>query len=299
MSATTVPAPGAPAAGAPVTAQDSLRELGRLRATIEPVVRRRRGTQDPSSWSVNAMRVGVVVTVLALWEAGVRAGLVDPFFWSQPSQIWQTAVVAFGNGDILANARFTFTSTVLGFVLGVVGGVVLGLSFWWSRRYALVAEPLVIAFEAMPKLALAPIVVLVLGLGLGSKVAMATALVIVIQTLNTYAAVRSVDQDLTTLMYSLGASRWQVFTKVVVPSTLPWIASSLRVAIGLALTGAIVGEYIGSTAGLGRMIHYAGSTYDIALIWVGVFTLAILSMLLYVVVSGLERRLLRGLSHTR
>jgi len=299
MSATTVPAPGAPAAGAPVTAQDSLRELGRLRATIEPVVRRRRGTQDPSSWSVNAMRVGVVVTVLALWEAGVRAGLVDPFFWSQPSQIWQTAVVAFGNGDILANARFTFTSTVLGFVLGVVGGVVLGLSFWWSRRYALVAEPLVIAFEAMPKLALAPIVVLVLGLGLGSKVAMATALVIVIQTLNTYAAVRSVDQDLTTLLYSLGASRRQVFAKVVVPSTLPWIASSLRVAIGLALTGAIVGEYIGSTAGLGRMIHYAGSTYDIALIWVGVFTLALLSMLLYVVVSWLERRLLKGLSHTR
>ncbi len=299
MSATTVPAPTAPAGGTPVTAQDSLSELGRLRATIQPVVRRRRGTQEPSSWSVNAMRVGVVVTVLALWEAGVRAGLVDPFFWSQPSQIWQTAVVAFGNGDILANARFTFTSTVLGFVLGVVGGVVLGLSFWWSRRYALVAEPLVIAFEAMPKLALAPIVVLVLGLGLGSKVAMATALVIVIQTLNTYAAVRSVDQDLTTLLYSLGASRRQVFAKVVVPSTLPWIASSLRVAIGLALTGAIVGEYIGSTAGLGRMIHYAGSTYDIALIWVGVFTLALLSMLLYVVVSWLERRLLKGLSHTR
>jgi len=298
MSATTAPAP-APAVGAPVTAQDSLSELGRLRATVRPVVRRRRGTDDPSSWSVNVLRVGVVVLVLALWETGVRVGLVDPFFWSQPSKIWQTAVVAFGNGDILANARFTFTSTVLGFVLGVVGGVVLGLSFWWSRRYALVAEPLVIAFEAMPKLALAPIVVLVLGLGLGSKVAMATALVIVIQTLNTYAAVRSVDQDLTTLLYSLGASRRQVFAKVVVPSTLPWIASSLRVAIGLALTGAIVGEYIGSTAGLGRMIHYAGSTYDIALIWVGVFTLALLSMLLYVVVSWLERRLLKGLSHTR
>lgn len=296
MSATTAPAP---AVGAPVTAQDSLRELGRLRATVRPVVRRRRGTGDPSSWSVNTLRVGVVVLVLALWELGVRVGLVDPFFWSQPSRIWDTAVVAFGNGDILANARFTFTSTVLGFVLGVVGGVAIGLSFWWSRRYALVAEPLVIAFEAMPKLALAPIVVLVLGLGLGSKVAMATALVVVIQILNTYAAVRSVDTDLTTLMYSLGASRRQVFTKVVVPSTLPWIASSLRVAIGLALTGAIVGEYIGSTAGLGRMIHYAGSTYDIALIWVGVFTLAILSMLLYVVVSALERRLLRGLSHTR
>jgi len=281
------------------TAQDSLQELARLRATSSPTVRRRTAAREPGAWGVGAARLGVVVLVLALWEVGARTGVVDSFFWSQPSRIWETAVTAFRSGDILANARFTFTSTVLGFVLGVVGGVVLGLSFWWSRRYALVAEPLVIAFEAMPKLALAPIVVLVLGLGLGSKVAMATALVIVIQTLNTYAAVKAVDTDLTTLMYSLGASRWQVFTKVVVPSTLPWIASSLRVAIGLALTGAIVGEYIGSNAGLGRMIHYAGSTYDIALIWVGVFTLAILSMLLYVVVSWLERRLLKGLAHTR
>lgn len=281
------------------TAQGSLEELARLRATSSPTVRRRTAAREPGAWGVGAARLGVVVLVLGLWEMGARTGVVDSFFWSQPSRIWETAVTAFQSGDILANARFTFTSTVLGFVLGVVGGVVLGLSFWWSRRYALVAEPLVIAFEAMPKLALAPIVVLVLGLGLGSKVAMATALVIVIQTLNTYAAVKAVDSDLTTLMYSLGASRWQVFTKVVVPSTLPWIASSLRVAIGLALTGAIVGEYIGSTEGLGRMIHYAGSTYDIALIWVGVFTLALLSMLLYVVVSAAERRLLRGLTHTR
>ena len=297
----TIDAPTTPTdqAAAPTTAQDSLRELGRLRSTVLPVVRRRRGTAEPSSWSVNLLRVGVVVTVLALWEIGARVGVVDAFFWSQPSRIWDTAVLAFADGGILADTRFTFTSTVLGFVLGVVGGVVIGLSFWWSRRYALVAEPLVIAFEAMPKLALAPIVVLVLGLGMVSKVAMATALVIVIQTLNTYAAVRSVDKDLTTLLYSLGASRWQVFRKVVVPSTLPWIASSLRVGIGLALTGAIVGEYIGSDAGLGRMIHYAGSTYDIALIWVGVFTLAILSMLLYLVVSWLERRLLKGLAHTR
>lgn len=300
MTATTDARTSAPEpAAVPVTAQDSLVELGRLRSTVRPVARRRRGTVEPSSWSINVLRISVVVTVLVLWEVGVRVGLIDPFFWSQPTRIWDTAVIAFTEGGIIADTRFTFTSTILGFILGVTGGVVIGLSFWWSRRYALVAEPLVIAFEAMPKLALAPIVVLVLGLGMVSKVAMATALVIVIQTLNTYAAVRSVDKDLTTLMYSLGASRWQVFSKVVVPSTLPWVASSLRVGIGLALTGAIVGEYIGSNAGLGRMIHYAGSTYDIALIWVGVFTLAILSMLLYVVVSWLERRLLKGLAHTR
>lgn len=292
MTATTTRPAETPAASA-----SSLRRLASLRAERDPLIRRRRRETPPSGWSVALWRTGIIVGIFTLWELGARAGLINSFYWSQPSSIWETAVVAFQSGDILANAQFTFTSTVAGFVLGVGGGVAIGLSFWWSRRYALVSEPLLIAFEAMPKLALAPIVVLVLGLGMESKIAMATALVIVIQVLNTYSAVKTVDQDLTTLMYSLGASRWQVFIKVVVPSVMPWVASSLRVAIGLALTGAIVGEYIGSTAGLGRMIQYAGSTYDIALIWVGIFTLALLSMVLYVVVAWLEKRLLKGLAH--
>ncbi|MFP3786434.1 hypothetical protein SB769_35125, partial [Burkholderia sp. SIMBA_024] len=94
------------------------------------------------------------VAIFAVWEIGTRTGIIDAFFWSSPSRIWDTALITFENGEIFADARFTFTSTLAGFVVGVVGGVAIGLSFWWSRRYALVAEPLVIAFEAMPKLAL-------------------------------------------------------------------------------------------------------------------------------------------------
>jgi NitT/TauT family transport system permease protein len=280
----------------PATAAGSLRELAALRTSYRPSIRRNKPPVEPSGWSIALGRFAVVVLVFGLWEAGAATEVIDTFFWSQPSKIWNTAITAFASGNMLENALFTFQSTISGFIIGVVGGVAIGLSFWWSRRYALITEPLVVVFEAMPKLALAPIIVLVLGLGIGSKIAMATALVIVIQILNTHSAVKSVDSDLTTLLYSLGATRWQVFTKVVVPSTLPWVASSLRVGIGLALTGAIVGEYIGSTMGLGRMIQFAGSTYDIALIWVGVFTLAALSMLLYLTVSWLERRLLRGLN---
>jgi NitT/TauT family transport system permease protein len=274
----------------------SLDRLAALRAVTATRARKRRVAKEPSMWRVNLLRIAVVVAVFAFWEIGATVGFIDSFFWSQPSSIWNTATIAIGSGDIFRNAAFTFGSTISGFLIGVIGGVAIGLSFWWSRTYALVAEPIVIAFEAMPKLALAPIIVLVLGIGISSKIAMATALVIVIQILNTYAAVRSVDSDLTTLVYSLGASKWQVFRKVVVPSVLPWVVSSLRVAIGLALTGAVVGEYIGSREGLGRMIQYAGSTYDIALIWVGVFTLALLSAVLYVAVTILERFLLKGVA---
>jgi NitT/TauT family transport system permease protein len=216
-----------------------------------------------------------------------------------PSEIWRTGVVAITQGTLLGDTLYTFGSTILGFLLGTVGGVAIGLSFWWSRRYALVAEPFVIAFEAMPKLALAPIVVLVLGLGISSKIAMATALVIVVQALNAYAGVKSVDADLTRLLASLGATRRQIFMKVVVPTALPWIISGLRVTIGLALAGAIVGEYIGSVRGIGRMIQYAGTTYEISLIWVGIAILAVLSMVLYTAVGALERRFLSSLHTTR
>lgn len=295
MTGTISPTQTAASAVAPGTAE-ALARLGALRLTTVFTPRRRRVTKEPSGWWVNTLRIGVVVAIFAYWEIGATVGWIDTFFWSKPSAIWNTALIAIGNGDLFANAGFTFTSTIAGFLIGVIGGVGIGLSFWWSRTYALVAEPMVIAFEAMPKLALAPIIVLVLGIGISSKIAMATALVIVIQILNTYAAVRSVDSDLTTMVSSLGASKWQVFRKVVMPSVLPWVISSLRVAIGLALTGAVVGEYIGSKEGLGRMIQYAGSTYDIALIWVGVFTLALLSAVLYIAVTLLERWLLKGVA---
>ena len=115
--------------------------------------------------------------------------------------------------------------------------------------------------------------------------------------LTTFTAVRAVDQDSEKLMYSLGASRWQVFAKLVVPSVMPWIIASLRVNIGLALAGAIVGEFISSQHGLGRAILYASQVYDIALIWVGVIVLSVLAVLMYVGVAWLERILLRGFMH--
>src|ERR1700755_3474225 len=117
----------------------------------------------------------------------------------------------------------------------------------------------------MPKLALAPLIILVFGLGLTSKVVIAIALTIVVSTLTTYAGVKALDPDSEKLFYSLCASRWQVFRKLVVPSCLPWIISVLRVNIGLALTGAVVGKFIAAQHGLGRTILYAGQTYEIAL----------------------------------
>ncbi|MEX6509029.1 ABC transporter permease [Jiella sp. M17.18] len=247
---------------------------------------------------VVSIQIGILVAILAFWEIGARVGLIDAFFWSQPSAIWATAKIFFTTGSAFTDIAFTFRSTLLGFFFGTLIGSALGLSFWWSKNYAAIAQPYIICFESLPKLALAPLVVLVFGMGLSSKVAIAIALTVVVSTLTAYSGVKALDRDSERLFYSLGASRWQVFTKFVVPACLPWIISVLRINIGLALTGSIVGEFISSQYGLGRTILYAGQTYEIALVWVAVAVLSSLSMVMYVAVSWLENWLMKGVVHS-
>jgi NitT/TauT family transport system permease protein len=262
-------------------------------AAAKPV-RRLPAQKDWPGVAIIATQILILVAVIGGWEAAARAGWLDAFFWSQPSAIWKTLIIFFTEGDAWTDIGFTFRSTILGFIIGTTAGSLLGLSFWWSRNYAAVLQPYIICFESMPKLALAPLIILVFGLGATSKVVIAVALTIVVSTLTTYAGVKALDPDGEKLFYSLGASRWQVFRKLVVPFCLPWIISVLRVNIGLALTGAIVGEFISSQHGLGRTIFYAGSTYEIALVWVAVFTLSALAVIMYAIVSWLENVLRKG-----
>jgi len=251
--------------------------------------------KDWPLWAIVAVQIGILIGALLLWQAAADFGWIDGFFWSKPSAIYDTLIKFFTEGDAWTDIGFTFRSTIFGFLLGTTCGSLLGLSFWWSRNYAAVVQPYIICFESLPKLALAPLVILVFGMGLASKVAIATALTLVVSTLTAYAGVKALDSDSEKLFYSLGATRWQVFRKLVVPFCLPWIISVLRVNIGLALTGAIVGEFIASQHGLGRAILYAGNTYDIALVWVAVLVLSTLAVVMYVAISWLERILRKGM----
>ena len=246
------------------------------------------------AWAILATQVGILVAIIGFWEIGATTGLIDAFFWSQPSAIARTLVIFFTEGEAWTDISYTFRSTIFGFIIGTVAGSLIGLSFWWSRNYAAVAQPYIICFESIPKLALAPLIILVFGLDLPSKVAIAAALTVVVSTLTAYAGVKALDHDSEKLFYSLGATRWQVFRKLVVPFCMPWIISVLRVNIGLALTGAIVGEFIASQHGLGRAILYAGQTYDIALVWVAVLVLSTLAIVMYAAVSWLESVLRKG-----
>jgi NitT/TauT family transport system permease protein len=269
------------------------------RAPAASKLRRVYHEREAPSWSILAGRIGFFVGAIVLWEVLARLKILNPFLWSMPSLIAGEFVRTLRDGELFQDASFTFSATIAGFVIGTISGSAIGLSFWWSTWYARVAEPFLIVFEGLPKLALAPIVVLALGLGIESKIGMAVALTIVISALTTSSGMRAVDRDLVRLVFALGATRWQVFSKVILPGTLPAILSAMRINIGLALAGAIVGEFIGSQHGLGRSIEYAGQTYNIALIWSGVFTLSLLSVVLYLVTARLESTILRRFFHTQ
>ncbi len=249
--------------------------------------------------AVNVWRWGLLLALILLWELGARLGLVDRFFFSSPVEIARTAAVKWRDGTLLRDIVYTGASTLLGFALGTVTGSVVGLLFWFSRPVARVAEPWLIVLNALPKLALAPVLVIWFGIGFSSKVVLAFLMTVVVAAMSAYGGVQSVDSALTTLMISLGAKRRQIFTCLVVPSAMPSIIMGLRVNIALAMAGSIVGEFIASDRGLGRMIVYAGTTFDLKLVWVGVVVLSALSVLMYAGVVLLEKLLMRRWSARR
>lgn len=240
----------------------------------------------------HTIRIGRAVVAILLfvgWEVFARLGWLDTYYWSCPSMILRTTVTQFTKGSLWGDIVYTSGATIIGFITGTFFGAILGLSFWWSKAYAGISEPYLIILNALPKLALAPVLVILFGIGFTSKVMLAFLMTVIVTALSAYSGVKSVDPAMETLLYSLGAKRRQVFTKVVVPWSMPWIISSLRINIALALAGAIVGEFIASRQGVGRMIIFAGTILDINLVWVGVLVLSVLSMLMYWGVVLLEQ----------
>lgn len=240
-------------------------------------------------------RIIIGVFLFAGWEFFSKIGWLDSYYWSSPSLILKTAAIQMVKGTLLNDILYTSASTIFGFLLGTLFGSILGLSFWWSKTYADISEPYLIIFNALPKLALGPVLVILFGIGFSSKVVLAFLMTVVASSLSAFSGVKSVDPAMETLMYSLGAKRRQVFTKVVVPWSMPWIISCLRINIALSLAGSIVGEFIASDKGVGRMIIYAGTILNINLVWVGVFVLSVLSMLMYWGVVLLEKWLSKRL----
>jgi len=231
--------------------------------------------------------------LLLLWELLARGGTIDPLFFSRPSLVWQEFLSLLQSGTLLRHLLVTVHEASLGLVYGCLFGSFFGILMGASKRSAPLLMPVMVGLSSIPKLALAPLFILWFGIGLTSKVLMAGLMVFFIFSFNLYAGYRSVDAALVQTLRLLGASNLQIVRHVIWPSCLPWFLASLRSGLGLALSGAVVGELIGASRGLGWLINDAAGRYDITRVLSCIFVIIVLMMLLDHLVRLSERVLLK------
>ncbi|MES2367506.1 MAG: ABC transporter permease [Pseudomonadota bacterium] len=239
-----------------------------------------------------SLQLGMVFAFLLAWQFVVERQWVSAFLVGSPAGIFNKLMTVISNGTLWENTKITVAEAIAGFLIGGLLGSFIGLSLWYSTFFARVVEPFIIAINSVPKIAFAPIVILWFGTGMISKIMLATSMTFIIALIAAYEAAKNADRDLQSLMLALGATKHQLFFKVVVPYSLPAIIATFRINIGFGLVGAVVGEFISSSHGLGHMIFNASSFYDLDTVWIGLFTLMLVGFILYYVVDRVERYLL-------
>jgi NitT/TauT family transport system permease protein len=243
--------------------------------------------------NVTVRRIVAVVLLLALWEVASQLKWLNPFYAPSPSAVAKVLFSLFAEGEIWPHLEATFSAALIGLVAGLALGIVLGFVAALTPLFAQLIEPVMILLNAIPRVILAPLFVIWLGIDLASKVALALILVVVLIFFAVYGGIKEVDQRLVERVRTLGGGRRVLIREVYVPSVTAWVMGSLKVAVGFAFTGAIVGEFVASSRGLGYLLQFAQSTYNAALTIALIALIMAFVVVLFAVSEWLERRLLR------
>lgn len=234
----------------------------------------------------------VFALFIAAWEAIVRIGNYPPFILPSPLDVAEKLARVVGDGSLWRHARLTLVEVLGGLSIGAVLATAMGYLIAHSQTLERALSPYIVASQAVPIVAIAPLLVIWFGAGILSKILISALIVFFPILINTIAGIRGVPEDLRDLMRSLKATRWQVFYKLEVPAALPVLLAGLKVGATLSVIGAVVGEFAGARAGLGVLISIADGQYDTARMFVGVFALIAMALALYFSISFFERRAL-------
>ncbi len=262
-------------------------ELG-LRVAVEG---RPRGGR-PAGYSGALVPLVGLLAALALWELLVRLAGFPAFILPGPQAVARRFLLALADGTLATHTLVTLSEVLAGLALGLVVALTLGYALAQSRTVERLLAPYIVASQAIPIVAVAPLLILWFGPGRLSKVLVAALIIFFPVLVNTVVGLRSVPEELRELMRSLRATRWQTFTKVEVPASLPVLFGGLKVGATLSVIGAVVGEFVAADRGLGFLINVGRGLYDTSLVFVAIFVLVVMSLSLYGSVSALERRLL-------
>jgi len=240
-----------------------------------------------------ARQLLALAVALSLWEAAGWAGWLNPLYLPAPSRIGAALVELFSQGSIWPHLEATFAAAIGGLVLGIAVGVLLGSAAALVKPIAELLEPVMMMLNAVPRVVLAPLCVIWFGIDLGSKIALAFVLVAVLIFFTVYTGIKQVDRRLVERVRTLGGGRWTILREVYLPFVTAWIMGNLKVAVGFAFTGAVVGEFVGASRGLGYLLSFAQSTYNAALMMAIVLLIMAFVLVIFAAAGRLENHLLR------
>lgn len=235
----------------------------------------------------------LLVVFVAVWQMLADKEMINPLFFSSPKQVWADMVEMFSSGYIMPHIRITLYAAFLGLLYGIVFGTLIALFVGNNKILAYILEPIFVGIHGLPLLALGPLFVVWFGIGIKSKIFMATISVFFLVFFNIYAGFKDVDIQLIQTLKLMRANKLQLMMKVILPSCVPWLIASLKAGVGAAVLGAIVGEYLGATAGLGWVIQSAGGYYNITRVIACVIVLMVIMFMLNAIVSWIDRKVLK------
>ena len=243
---------------------------------------------------INLVRFAILLLFLTLWELSAQFNWINPFITSSPSRIVKAIAELYKNGSLFHHVGTTLWETLVGFCIAVVLGYAIALLLWWSEAFRRISEPYFVVLNALPKIALGPLIIIWCGTGSEAIVFMTVLIGLIVAILNMLNGFMATDTNKMLLMKSMGASKLQILTKLVIPSSLPNFISMLKINVGMAWIGSIMGEYIVSKAGIGYLIVYGGQVFKLDLVMSAVFILCILAAVMYAAVAFLERLVIKN-----
>lgn len=242
---------------------------------------------------IRITQILIFVIFIVLWEWAAVNNHVDRFLTSTPSAIFDLIVRFVEDGSLFKHLYVSTTETIAGFFAGTIVGLFVAILLWWFERLAKITDPYIVILNSLPKTALAPIIILWAGMGFSGIVVTAASISVIVTTMTLYTGFISVEKDKIVLLKTLGANKYQILKKVIIPANIPSIMSVIKVNIGLSWIGVIVGEFLVSKAGIGYLILYGSQTFKLDLVMMGVFVLGLIAAIMYFFASWLEKKVIK------
>ncbi len=239
-------------------------------------------------------QVLVLILFLTIWELLAYYNVINTFIFSKPSDIFKLLIEYIKTNEIFRHIKVSLMETLLGIIIGTGLGIIIAILLWYFETLQKILNPFLSVLNALPKTALAPIMIIWAGAGMSGIVVVAISILLIITVLSTYNYFINVDNEKMKMLESFKATRLQIFTKFIFPSNIKNIFTVIKINVGMAWVGVIVGEFLVSKEGLGYLIMYGGQVFKLDLVMMGVIVLAILAFLMSVIIEYIEKKLIKG-----